>query len=487
MSHEIHISAPPLHERIGGKLTFYGVYMTYLDAFRERWDKKSWPEYERNYTQTLAPFFNEKALDEYTLEDIEKIVASIRTIGWYKGGKKNRYKRNTIDKFKSNIRLLFRFAVKNGVCIENPLWGSSFDLPEITEAKSFEAEFVKLRKSLLIAEELRVAEQVLVSPLQDGEKMGVALMFALGLRNSEACATNFEDIRRISGHEDSYCLWIYKTTVKNKSALKAGGKTKNADRLVPIPDNLARFLHERLNYLKKLVADDKLKFEKGDKYTSVEELPIVCVGQNYKERCAARHLTVTGKAVLKEAKLHSGVLGYIDDGIKSDDVLEKEATSYLFRRNFATHLHILGLNDSEIQYVIGHEIEDPTEMRNFFSNPEKLYPIKLKMDNRPLISNCYPFRAPINLDDDTPMVRLNTSEEQRLYIHNNTENHAEVRLFVAATEPKESISAEISVSDDLVSIHATVLKTTASVEHGNVNIIPQYHELYEKTKNALMK
>ncbi len=34
----------------------------------------------------------------------------------------------------------------------------------------------------------------------------------------------------------------------------------------------------------------------------------------------------------------------------------KDPTAYLFRRNFGTHLHILGLSEPEIEYVIAHDI-----------------------------------------------------------------------------------------------------------------------------------
>ena len=65
----------------------------------------------------------------------------------------------------------------------------------------------------------------------------------------------------------------------------------------------------------------------------------------------------------------------------------KDPTAYLFRRNFGTHLHILGLSEPEIEYVIGHDIDDPYETRNEFVNEEKLFAIKQKMDRRPLVNS----------------------------------------------------------------------------------------------------
>ena len=53
----------------------------------------------------------------------------------------------------------------------------------------------------------------------------------------------------------------------------------------------------------------------------------------------------------------------------------------------ATHLYILGLSESEIQYILGHDIEDPEDARNLYRNEEKLYKISQKMRRRPLVND----------------------------------------------------------------------------------------------------
>ena len=53
---------------------------------------------------------------------------------------------------------------------------------------------------------------------------------------------------------------------------------------------------------------------------------------------------------------------------------------------------MLGLNDNEIQYIIGHDIEDPDDERNFYRNEERLYPIALKMEERPIVNETEMFR-----------------------------------------------------------------------------------------------
>ena len=45
------------------------------------------------------------------------------------------------------------------------------------------------------------------------------------------------------------------------------------------------------------------------------------------------------------------------------------------------------MSEPEIEYVIGHDIDDPYETRNEFVNEEKLFAIKQKMDRRPLVNS----------------------------------------------------------------------------------------------------
>ena len=80
---------------------------------------------------------------------------------------------------------------------------------------------------------------------------------------------------------------------------------------------------------------------------------------------------------------------YIDAELQraaNEKQFEKDPSAYLFRRNFGTHLFILGLSETEIQYVVGHDIEGLYETRNEFVNEERLLEIKQKMEQRPIFN-----------------------------------------------------------------------------------------------------
>lgn len=55
------------------------------------------------------------------------------------------------------------------------------------------------------------------------------------------------------------------------------------------------------------------------------------------------------------------------------DIEEADVTTYLFRRNMATHLFNLDFTNAERQYFMGHKIEDPLIIRRDFNDEDTLY------------------------------------------------------------------------------------------------------------------
>ena len=137
------------------------------------------------------------------------------------------------------------------------------------------------------------------------------------------------------------------------SQVRGKMKTKNADRIVPVPDEVAQIINLRRQHIREVAGD------------AAEKYPIACVDHNWEQRCSARQLTNAARKLFQEINMDAAQLAVIDGELRSADELsavqEKDPTAYIFRRNFGMHLHILGLTDAEIQYVIGHDIEDPYE------------------------------------------------------------------------------------------------------------------------------
>ena len=365
---------------------YYDVKRDMEDYFR--WQDKTKTAYQSNY-EKLGEYLNKKPFLDYSLEDFETALTAIKEEGYYIDNKtvKHSYSEDTIKTFYSNLRSLYKYLVFIGACKSSLFWGTKERINrEWKEEDRYSHENVKLQKSLKPLAEKSIFEGVMRNPEQEGEYFGVALMFGLGLRNAEACGARFADIVKMSGQDDFYALRVT-NTVQNKQ-LQTGGKTKNAFRLIPIPDTLKEFLERRKEFI--LNSDAYAEYCAENKGFNINSLTIACRGNDFKTICTTSDLSRAGKELLERAKVEEDVLKFIDDFLyKDDDIVEKEATAYLFRRNFATMLQILDLTQNEIEYIMGHKIESNIESRNYYSNYNKLYPIKQKMDNRPLFSTRY--------------------------------------------------------------------------------------------------
>lgn len=82
--------------------------------------------------------------------------------------------------------------------------------------------------------------------------------------------------------------------------------------------------------------------------------------------------------------------------IESVDIEEADATTYLFRRNFATHLYIYGLDKIERKYYLSHSLEDSFTIRKDFNDEDLLYTMYVKSLKYELLNNSTIFKTPKN-------------------------------------------------------------------------------------------
>ena len=131
-----------------------------------------------------------------------------------------------------------------------------------------------------------------------------------------------------------------------------------------------------------------------------------------------------------------------------NDILEKEPTAYLFRRNFGTRMYQLGLTEAEIQYLIGHDIEIRQETRNSYRNEEKMYPIYQKMRRRFLLN-------PVEVED----IQINSD-----YVVRQNESCLRVTIPVGRGGTRKRIVVHSNESDSRLQIRAKEAGTDATVE-----------------------
>ena len=459
---------------VGEKHTFYGIYCDYYEDIAAHWDAESTQRsnYLRYCNQIipLLPKHDETAISSYTREDYEAVIQTLVKRGQDTKGKLYiPYKESTLQIVRRLMYSVVSVAAKHGEC-DNVLWESSLNPDVATDNAAEKATQAMLSKSLTIPQELAVANALLSNPLQSGQHMGLMLMYSLGLRNAEACAVDFSDIKPMQTHPECMVAWIYKTTGYDTNATRLGGKTQNADRIIPLPDKVADLIQARRQHLERHLG------------ISVENYPIVCIDETWETRCSARQLTAAARLLFQNIEMQAAQLASItedleaeasspDNGLPFEEC--KDPTAYLFRRNFGTHLHILGLSEPEIEYIIGHDIEDPYETRNEFINEEKLFRIKQKMGRRPLVnSDSSQIVQHIDIGSWTPI-----DHSTRLCVPTES---CRIEVHLTANEPTDNIEVNLATRPQTMRIQSTLNRLTTKVDEyeRSVDTQQQYCKRY---------
>lgn len=485
-----------LHSTINGKPTLNHVYELYKldlgknDHISRSWNEQTRKDYERYLTGTLFPLLNDLPLDEYTEEDIETILASLLYKEEENGKRARHYDIKTVNRFRMLIRIMYELAIDKKCCFFNPLWGSPSSLPEVSMEERMLRTNLQTPKSLTAEIELLLNDLFFREINQSGEMMGLLLMFCLGLRNSESCAVNFGDIKCFDPDTNSYAIYVYKTTTKNFSKLKAGGKTSNANRILPLTNKLRDFLLSRKAYILNQLTSNK-SFSEDDAILLIDDVPVVCIDRNYKERSDANRLTSSGKIALRNAKLQEETLSVIGDHLMSNDNLgndeinEKDPTTYLFRRNAATHFENLGMSQPEIEYLLGHNISDPYITRNDFAERQKLLTIKEKLELHPIFSDnnlnlAYPSMIPEHVSS---IYRSNASNEITL----NQFLPGEVYLLeLVASEPGAPINTYFLATINESLIPVQIISDSTLGTTGPADIIRIMYAEYDRAERKLI-
>ena len=160
----------------------------------------------------------------------------------------------------------------------------------------------------------------------------------------------------------------------------------------------------------------------------------------------------------------------MEEEVERLEVTESEVTAYLLRRNFATHLKILGLDYPDIQYLLGHCIDDPYINRPDYSD-SKLYQLSLQMKKRPLINE--PSANLVSVQRYTESV---FSGKKTLQL---TSNAKEAHISISAIEKNDWITVKLSNTeqDNLkIKMHE---EYKAYEPHRGIDITRKYLEDYQ--------
>ena len=454
-------------------LTFCGVLEDFYKTIAKGWNNATRTKYDKDYNNVILPRIdnhNQKIISDYKKEDCEAVLLRIQNDGYYSKGEKQQYSESQMNHYKYLIYSVIQQAVIAGYC-QDFLWGTKFEITIDREALAIKSKTI-IKKSLSIQQEKRLVSRIMETPREDGKSVALLLMFSLGLRDGEACGLDFGDIYELPYYSGCYVAIVKQSTIPNSSILQSSGKTWNSGRRIPIPGKVVEFLLERKRIINEIVALKELQCD-------VDRLPVAGLGyldENIGElgiRLRADYVTEEARNVFKDVGIASEVLASLEIEMEEEsarlEVTESNVTAYLLRRNFATHLKILGLDYPDIQYLLGHCIEDPYVSRPDYTD-SKLYMLSQKMANRPLLNKMTEDRMPVDLNREYYF-----SGKEILDINVNDDI---IKARIYAVEKEDSLTVkDISETNDISLQFYEEYK--AYDPHRIIDIIRKYVSDYE--------
>lgn len=444
-------------------LNFLGCLRKYLGDKGEewmisrRWNNKTNNDYIKNYYEgrILKYIDLHIPISDFTDDDVDDLLYAIESSPEEAGNK-------TIG---SKCRQLFwdvyEAGFRHGEYDDQLFWkrrGMLSDEEDDDSVNNKRKNRQLSRKSLEFREEVELFNHFInVDPLvEDGRTYGAMLMFSLGLRNNEAAGASFENIVHIPD-KHFHALYIIKTTVGDTNELKSGGKTYNAARILPLFPFLKDLLFERLKAITgKESVEEAMKI--GGQY------PIACRGTDFTTRCTRNDISSKARELFKmygildrDAFTEAALSEILRDKLLANDIGEKNVTAYLLRRGTATHLYCLGLSPSQIQYYIGHEVEDQNELRNYFTNPDRLEDLYRILLKHPF---CTLFRK--KKTDTVLTIKAHT----RTYIR------------ITADEPNQNVTLKNNFPKEI-----SIIQSDANLESG----YRKYIDISNKTDDVYLK
>lgn len=455
-------------------LTFCGALEEFYRLIARDWNNETRVKYDRDYNNVILPHIknhNYKIITSYTKEECENILTSIQTDGYVSKGEKQEYSDTQMNHFKYLIYSVFQHAATAGRC-RDFLWGTKFEVSVEREVLAVRSK-TQIKKSLTIIQEKSLIEQLMDTPREDGRRIALLLMFSLGLRDGEACGLDFGDIYELPYHRGCFVAVIKQSTIPKTSILQSSGKTWNSGRRIPIPTKVLKFVLERKKILSDIIEEKGFDID-------IDRVPVASKGYIYddtvefKTRLRADNVTEEARDVFKQVGIAPEILSSLEVEMDEEnarlEVTESNVTAYLLRRNFATHLKILGLEYPDIQYLLGHCIEDPYINRPDYTD-SKLYELSKQMANRPLVNDEIESKQQIPCFSERRF-----SGRKELIIESNATT---LKVQIHAVEKEDKLSIRVK-SNNLNGCQISIFEEYKSYEsHRGMDIIQKYRDDYK--------
>lgn len=342
-----------------------------------------------------------------------------------------------------------------------------------------DSKVIKKREKLAVTRSFTVRSQILITlwikakdPLVCSHfELGFIIMFFAGMRVNESCGLVFGNVKMICDGSVPSIIVARSTKIKSREH-KPGSKTKNADRIIPIPGFLFEFIQKRREkYLNAGFSDDEIDLipvisdDKGTGISAVELSSYIRIlFRNFKIGSGKKKEEIFSSEQF--ASLIIDLNQQRKNTADSNYLGEKDLTAYVLRRNFATMNSSIGLSDQEVQYIMGHEVEG--DVRSFYLNDDQLSIIAEKMSHNPLYS--FWSAEPLNYHESERKFRI--------------EGNSRVYIRIETVEPFDGIGYHFEGNADEVET-VSHYSTTFGRRDDEPNILEELVTIYRETFNEL--
>lgn len=413
-----------------------------------QWNENTQNTYHRMMAKMQALYFESLGLPfgELEFEHFNQAVEAYASQSRSKGKESGKISEATRDKLRGILKSLTDFVHEKLPEYADPFWGSVWNyrpmvLPKKVSAthkkelrqirKEEIAEIVKLPRSLQIREEIKFAtilREKLTQP--DGVAIGGLLMLYLGLRPSECCGLTYGAIQPLVQGGKTRVLYIYQaldTSNRKKHTLK----TKNAYRVLPIPDELDVLLKERLRYVESQLTLGQM--------SRIKEFPIVNSTEDFALPCRRKHFSDTIANLLRSIRANEESFAYASYLLNRErSIREESPTAYLLRRHYATILSsVCNMQEEEIQYLMGHNIRNADIRHADLLDVDWLLRIHSKLGRRHIFTNL----PDASLRQEN--VEGDITEYQLIYSDADFEKSKGVRIDVWNSCPADALTVRV--------------------------------------------
>lgn len=373
-----------------GDRTFAGVLVDYFDIqdgvppINDGWNENTQREYVNDFCYRLLPAIaKHRAIKDLEERDfVDAINAIMRNNPHFNEDRRLHYIHL--------VETVYYAGVERNQYEDKLGWRGGYLISQNGNGELINAKKIAVTpKSLSADMERKVLAwyKALDPTTARGEEVGLAISLFCGTRNNEACGADYGSIHIITEDETVYpFLRITQTTTLHSNELKLGGKTGNVFRIIPLPMHLYSFLMTRKEHIEVQMKGSDIAV--SNVLPDPNSLPIACKGYNYTERSKADDLSKKGHELFDYLKLKEDDEKSVENEwrrykLEELNLFESDPTTYLFRRNYATYLHCLGLTEGECQYLMGHEVESATDYRNFYNEEDTLLRLWRKLASHP--------------------------------------------------------------------------------------------------------